>query len=44
MAGRLHSAATAIELGYAIERDPGASGRARDWRIAGIPAEVCEIF
>ncbi len=44
MAGRLRSAARAIELGYAIELDPGASGRARDWRIAGIPAEVCEIF
>jgi conjugative relaxase-like TrwC/TraI family protein len=44
MAGRLRSAARAIELGYAIELDPGESGRARDWRIAGIPAEVCEIF
>jgi conjugative relaxase-like TrwC/TraI family protein len=44
MVGRLRSAAKAIELGYAIEADPGRSGRARDWRIAGIPAEVCEIF
>ncbi len=44
MAGRMRSAARAIELGYAIELDPGESGRARDWRIAGIPAEVCEIF
>ena len=44
MVGRLHSAARAIELGYPIERDPGRSGRARDWRIAGIPADVCEIF
>ncbi|HET6835354.1 MAG TPA: MobF family relaxase [Acidimicrobiales bacterium] len=44
MTGRLRSAARAIELGYAIELDAGASGRARDWRIAGIPAEVCEIF
>jgi conjugative relaxase-like TrwC/TraI family protein len=44
MVGRLRSAAKAIELGYAIEPDPGPSGRARDWRIAGIPAEVCEIF
>ena len=44
MVGRLHSAAKAIELGYAIETDRGRSGRARDWRIVGIPAEVCEIF
>jgi conjugative relaxase-like TrwC/TraI family protein len=44
MTGRIRSAARAIELGYAIEPDPGESGRARDWRIAGIPAEVCEIF
>ena len=44
MVGRLRSAAKAIELGYAIETDQGRSGRARDWRIAGIPAEVCEIF
>ena len=44
MTGRLCSAAKAIELGYAIEPDDGRSGRARDWRIAGIPAEVCEIF
>jgi conjugative relaxase-like TrwC/TraI family protein len=44
MVGRLRSAAKAIELGYAIEPDPGPSGRARDWRIAGISAEVCEIF
>jgi conjugative relaxase-like TrwC/TraI family protein len=44
MVGRLHSAATAIELGYAIEPDRGRRARARDWRIAGIPAEVCEVF
>jgi conjugative relaxase-like TrwC/TraI family protein len=44
MVGRLHSAAKAIELGYAIELDQGRSGRARTWRIAGIPPEVCEIF
>ena len=44
MVGRLRSAAKAIELGYAIELDQGRSGRARDWRIVGIPAEVCEIF
>ncbi|MGH9229795.1 MAG: MobF family relaxase [Acidimicrobiales bacterium] len=44
MLGRLHSAAKAIELGYAIEPDSGRSGRARDWRIVGIPAEVCQVF
>jgi len=44
MAGRIRSAARAIELGYAIDLDPGESGRARDWRIAGVQAEVCEIF
>jgi hypothetical protein len=44
MAGRMHSAAKATELGYAIELDPGDSGRARDWRIVGIPAEVCDIY
>jgi conjugative relaxase-like TrwC/TraI family protein len=44
MVGRLESAAKAIELGYAIELVAGRSGRARDWRIAGIPQEVCDIF
>jgi conjugative relaxase-like TrwC/TraI family protein len=44
MVGRLHSAAKAIELGYAIETDRGRSGRARDWRIVGIPAQVCQVF
>jgi conjugative relaxase-like TrwC/TraI family protein len=44
MVGRLHSAAKAVELGYAIEPDQGRSGHARAWRIAGIPTEVCEIF
>jgi conjugative relaxase-like TrwC/TraI family protein len=44
MVGRLHSAARAIGLGYAIEPDRGRRGRARDWGIVGIPAEVCEVF
>ena len=44
MVGRLHSAAKAVELGYAIEPDRGRRGRARDWGIVGIPAEVCEVF
>lgn len=29
-----------MELGYAIEPDPGPSGRVGHWRIAGIPGEV----
>ena len=44
MVGRLHAAAKAIELGYEIEVDGGKGGRARKWRIAGIPDEVCELF
>lgn len=44
MVGRLHAAARAIELGYAIEIDRGASGRARRWRIVGVPDEVCDLF
>jgi conjugative relaxase-like TrwC/TraI family protein len=44
MVGRLHSAANAVELGYAIEPDGGRSGRARDWRIVGVPVELCEVF
>jgi conjugative relaxase-like TrwC/TraI family protein len=38
------SAAKAIELGYAIERDDGPSGRLGHWRIAGIPEAACELF
>jgi conjugative relaxase-like TrwC/TraI family protein len=44
MVGRLHAAAHAVRLGYRIETDDGASGRARRWRIAGVPDEVCELF
>ncbi|MGH9152391.1 MAG: MobF family relaxase, partial [Acidimicrobiales bacterium] len=44
MAGRTKAAAKAIELGYKIELDPGESGRARDWRIVGIPQAVCDIY
>lgn len=44
MVGRLHSAARAVELGFAIEADPGPSGNLRHWRIAGIPHEVCELY
>ena len=44
MVGRLHAAAKAIELGYAIEIDQGTSGRARRWRIVGIPDQLCELY
>jgi conjugative relaxase-like TrwC/TraI family protein len=44
MVGRLHSAARAVELGYAVEPDGGTTGRKRAWRIAGIPDEVCELY
>jgi conjugative relaxase-like TrwC/TraI family protein len=44
MAGRMAAAAKAVELGYAIEADHGPSGRLDHWGIAGIPAEVAELF
>lgn len=40
MVGRLASARRAVELGYAIEPDHGASGRLGHWAISGIPVEV----
>ena len=43
MVGRLASARVAVELGYAIEPDPGPSGRLGHWRIAGVPDEVMEV-
>jgi conjugative relaxase-like TrwC/TraI family protein len=43
-AGRVASAAKAVELGYAIERDDGPSGRLGHWRIAGMPEGACELF
>ncbi len=42
--GRVAGARRAVELGYAIERDDGPSGKLGHWRIAGIPAEACELF
>ena len=42
MAGRMAAARVAVELGYAIEADPGPSGRLGHWRISGIPDEVLE--
>ncbi len=44
MAGRLAAAAKAVELGYAIEADHGPSGKLDHWAVAGIPAEVTELF
>jgi conjugative relaxase-like TrwC/TraI family protein len=44
MAGRMAAAAKAVELGYAIEPDHGPSGRLDHWGIAGVPAEVAELF
>ncbi len=44
MAGRMAAAAKAVELGYAIEPDHGPSGRLDHWGIAGVPAEVAEVF
>jgi conjugative relaxase-like TrwC/TraI family protein len=43
MVGRVAAAQVAVELGYAIEADPGPSGRLRHWRIAGVPHEVIEV-
>jgi hypothetical protein len=43
MVGRLAAARVAVELGYAIEADPGPSGRLGHWKIAGIPHEVMEL-
>ena len=42
MVGRVAAARVAVELGYAIEADPGPSGRLRHWQIAGVPAEVID--
>ena len=43
-AGRVASAAKAVELGYGIEADHGPSGKLGHWRIAGVPARACELF
>ncbi len=43
MAGRVAAARVAVELGYAIEADPGPSGRLGHWKISGIPDEVMEL-
>lgn len=44
MAGRVASAAKAVELGYAITADAGPSGRLDHWQIDGIPDVVLEAF
>jgi hypothetical protein len=43
MVGRVAAARVAVELGYAIEADPGPSGRLRHWRIAGVPDVVIDV-
>jgi conjugative relaxase-like TrwC/TraI family protein len=43
MVGRVAAARAAVEAGFAIEADPGPSGRLRHWRIAGIPDEVVAV-
>ena len=43
MVGRLAAARVAVELGYAIEADPGPSGRLGHWKVAGVPDEVMEV-
>ncbi|HVM65352.1 MAG TPA: MobF family relaxase, partial [Acidimicrobiales bacterium] len=42
--GRVAAARRAAELGYAIEADPGPSGRLGHWRIAGVPREAEAVF
>ncbi len=43
MYGRMAAARKATELGYAIEADPGPSGKLGHFRIAGVPKEVCDL-
>jgi conjugative relaxase-like TrwC/TraI family protein len=43
MVGRVAAARVAVELGYAIEPDPGPSGRLGHWKIAGVPDEVMDV-
>ena len=44
MVGRLAAAECAVQLGYALGADHGPSGRLDHWAIAGIPAEVTDLF
>jgi conjugative relaxase-like TrwC/TraI family protein len=43
MVGRVAAARVALELRYAIEADPGPTGRLRHWRIGGVPDAVIEV-
>jgi conjugative relaxase-like TrwC/TraI family protein len=43
-AGRVASAAKAVELGYGIEADGGPSGKLGHWRISGMPEGACRLF
>jgi conjugative relaxase-like TrwC/TraI family protein len=42
--GRVAAARRAVELGYAIDADPGPSGRLGQWRIAGVPRDAERVF
>ncbi|MGI9119266.1 MAG: MobF family relaxase, partial [Acidimicrobiales bacterium] len=44
MVGRHAAAERAVALGYAIEDDPGPSGKLGHWRLVGIPDEVVDQF
>jgi hypothetical protein len=44
MVGRLAAAGRAVELGFAIQPDPGPSGKLGHWRIAGIPLRAMEVL
>lgn len=44
MVGRHAAAEKAVSLGYAIEADPGPSGRLGHWRLTGLPDDVLELF
>ncbi len=44
MVGRHAAAARAVALGYAIEADPGPSGKLGHWRLVGLPDDALELF
>ncbi|MGI8756298.1 MAG: MobF family relaxase [Acidimicrobiales bacterium] len=44
MVGRHAAAECAVRLGYAIEADPGPSGKLGHWRLTGIPEQVLTLF
>lgn len=44
MVGRHAAAERSVTLGYAIEADPGPSGKLGHWRLTGIPDEGLTLF